>query len=184
MKRWIAALRDGARVARRPGDARLERLQERLERSRRRRRRRGSCDGCVPSGPAPGAPAGKGVCGVITPAEASQALDVSSFDTPSSVTIASVTMCTFSDARRAHDLTLRFETGRSLQDFGTILRLAQNMGEKTAPYSGLGEAAATLTLGPVHGITWLQNGTVILLEGSHFAPDRLATLAKTIASRR
>ena len=134
--------------------------------------------------PAAGAPAGKGVCGVITPAEASQALDVSSFDTPSSVTIASVTMCTFSDARRTHDLTLRFETGRSLPDFGTILRLAQNMGEKTAPYSGLGEAAATVTLGPVHGITWLQNGTVILLEGSHFAPDRLATLAKTIASRR
>ncbi|MGH7439981.1 MAG: hypothetical protein ACRENE_30190, partial [Polyangiaceae bacterium] len=134
--------------------------------------------------PAPGAPAGKGVCGVITPSEASQALDVSSFDTPSSVTIASVTMCTFSDARRAHDLTLRFETGRSLQDFATIVKLAEKTGEKTATYSGLGDAAATLTLGPSNGITWLQNGTVILLEGSHFTTDRLATLARKIASRR
>jgi hypothetical protein len=139
----------------------------------------------VASPPPPGGPpAGKGVCGVITPLEASLALDVSSFDTPSSVTIASVTMCTFSDSRRTHDLTLRFETGRSLQDFGTIVKLAERSGEKTAVYSGLGEAAATLSLGPANGITWLQNGTVILLEGAHFSPDRLATLARTIASRR
>jgi hypothetical protein len=131
-----------------------------------------------------GAATGEGPCTVVTPAEAAATLGVPTFGAPEVSAAPPVTICEFPDAKHGPALTLRFETGRTLQDFATIRKVHDSMGQKTVDYPGLGDAAATFTLGPIAAITFLHKGTVIMLEGSHLLPDRLAALARTIASRR
>jgi hypothetical protein len=146
-----------------------------------------------------------GPCTVVTPAEAAVVLGVPTFRAPRVSVRPGITDCGFPDGERdpglgdfplpTADLFLRFETGQTLHDFANLRgaidssMLRDGSGQKTVDYPGLGDVAATFTLGPVATfgpvvvIIFLHKGTIIRLQGP-FPPDRLATLARTIGSRR
>ena len=151
-----------------------------------------------------------GPCTVVTPAEAAAVLGVPTFRAPQVSVRPGITDGLFPDGERdpglgdfplpTADLFLRFETGQTLHDFANLRgaidssMLRDHWGRKTVDYPGLGDAAATFTLGPVDAaatstlgpvaaIISLYEGTIIRLQGP-FPHDRLAALAKTIASRR
>jgi hypothetical protein len=136
------------------------------------------------SGPPPAAATGGSTCDVVSPAEAAGIVGLPSLEKPEVTSVPPVTMCTFSDGKRPMALVLRFETGRTLQDFALIRKGHDDHGEPTKDYPGLGDAAASFTLGPVTGITFLHKGTVIMVQGSHISLDGLGTLARKIVERR
>jgi hypothetical protein len=137
---------------------------------------------------------GANLCGIVTPGEAAEVLGVASFEVPQISAVrplgrkpegtAPVTMCTFADARHTTELKLRFETGRTFDDFIAMRKLHDEMGQKTIDYPELGEVAATFSAGPINGVTFFQRGTIVMLEGSHLETGHLAALAKMIAARR
>jgi len=121
-------------------------------------------------------------CTLVSPAEAAAALGLPALKAPEIQSVPPVTMCSFDGENRSGALTLRFETGRSLGDMATIRKGHDDNGQPTTALPGLGDAAFTFSLGPIHGVSTLGKGTVVLVMG-HSPLDKLEQLARTILQR-
>jgi hypothetical protein len=130
---------------------------------------------------APGRGAGR-LCSLVTPAEIGSLSGLEGLGEPTVAVRMPVTLCTFSNPAREMALTLRFEVGRTASDFAEIRKLHDQMGQSTTELPGLGDAAASFTVGGYGGVTFLHAETVVLVSGP--APlDRLVAVARKIIER-
>jgi hypothetical protein len=79
---------------------------------------------------------------------------------------------------------VRFEVGRDAADFAEIRKNHEKAGQPTKDFPGLGDAAATVSMGdkPV-GVTFLYKKTVVFVTTSHAPIEKQIALARLVLQR-
>ncbi|HVW24922.1 MAG TPA: hypothetical protein VHC69_06100 [Polyangiaceae bacterium] len=121
-------------------------------------------------------------CSLVSPNEAVGVLGGPALTGPETTSVPPVTVCKYSNGKYSGALTLRFETGRTLSDFGIIRKGHDENGQKTSDLSGLGDSAFKFSLPPINGVSMLGKGTVVLVQGE-YPQEKLAQLGRLILER-
>jgi hypothetical protein len=124
-------------------------------------------------------------CSIVSIAEVESTLGVQGLRGPEMQGEWPVRSCAFTRApRNLAAVTVRFEVGRDAADFATIRNNHERAGQPTKDLPGLGDAAATVSMGdkPL-GVTFLYKKTVVFVTAVVAPIDKQIALARIVLQR-
>jgi hypothetical protein len=145
----------------------------------------------TPSAAASGVVAGPGgqqalpPCSIVSIQEVESTLGVQGLQGPEIGGESPVRGCSFTRAPlNLPAVTVRFEIGRDAADFAKIRKYHEEAGQPTKDFPGLGDAAATVSMGDkALGVTFLYKKTVVFVTTVISPIDKQIALARMVLSR-
>lgn len=124
-------------------------------------------------------------CSIVSIAEVESTLGVQGLKGPEVDGEWPVRRCAFTaPPLNLPTVTIRFEVDRDAADFATIRKNHEGAGQPTTDFPGLGDAAATVSMGGTPlGITLLYKKTVVFVTTLKAPIDKQVALARVVMQR-